>query len=68
MAKIETSGGEAIAVAAHGDDPVCIAVTDPCFGRIATVRLDHRQAAQLAAALDQRLVDAAGGVPATPEA
>ena len=68
MAKIETSGGETIAVAAHGDDTVCVAVTAPRFGRIATVRLDERQAAQLAAALDRRLVDAAGGIPATPEA
>jgi len=67
MATIETSGGETIAVAAHGDT-VCVAVTAPRFGRIATVRLDHRQAAQLAAALDRRLVDAAGGIPATPEA
>ena len=51
MATIETSGGETIAVAAHGDT-VCVAVTAPRFGRIATVRLDQRQAAQLAAALD----------------
>ena len=67
MVTIETSGGERIAVT-HGDDTVCVAVTAPRFGRIATVRLDHRQAAQLAAALDRGLVHAAGGVPATPEA
>ena len=68
MATIETTGDETMAVAAHGDDTVCVAVTAPRLGRIATVRLAHRQAAQLAAALDRRLVDAAGGVPATPEA
>jgi hypothetical protein len=67
MAAIETIGPEQLTVCAQGHEAVSIAVDDPTFGRIATVRLDHRQAARLATALDQRLVDAAGGVPATPD-
>jgi hypothetical protein len=67
MAAIETNGAEQLTVCAHGPHDVCIAIDDPAFGRIATVRLDHRQAALLASAIDERLVDAAGGVPATPD-
>jgi len=61
MMQIETLGGEEIGVGRQGHDAVLIAVTDPEFGRIATVRLGHRQAAQLADAIDDSLVAAAGG-------
>ncbi len=61
MMEIETLGGEEIRVGRQGHDTILVAVTDPEFGRIATVRLSHRQAAQLAGALDDTLVAAAGG-------
>jgi hypothetical protein len=67
MATIETQGDESIAVGEHGDGVVRLTVSDPCFGRIAAVRLDHAQAARLASALDERLVAAAGGTPLAPE-
>ena len=67
MTVIGTLGDERVIVSAHGEDAVCLTVTDPRFGRLATVRLDHHQAARLANALDRHLVDAAGGVPAPPE-
>jgi hypothetical protein len=62
MPAIPTTGDERITVSALGDETVCLHISDPTFGRVATVRLDHRQAARLANALDRRLVDAAGGI------
>ena len=62
MAAIPTTGDERITVSALGDEIVCLHISDPNFGRLASVRLDHQQAAQLANALDRRLVDAAGGM------
>ena len=67
MATISTTGDELIRVAAHGDAALSVLIDDPAFGRIATVRLDHQQAAQLASALDDLLVDAAGQIPAAPD-
>ena len=67
MATIPTAGDESIRVAAHGSAELHLIVDDPQFGRIASVRIDHHQAALLASALDRHLVDAAGGVPAGPE-
>jgi len=64
MTAIPTDGDEVITISALGEELVCLHVSDPTFGRVATVRLDLRQAAQLANALDARLVDAAGGFPA----
>lgn len=63
MTRIETLGGEEMAVADHGGEALRLTVIDPEFGRIATIRLDHGQAARLASALDERLVAGAGGVP-----
>ena len=51
MAAIETLGGEDVRVIEHGHDAVRIAIDHPYFGRIATVRLDHSQAADLIEAL-----------------
>jgi hypothetical protein len=62
MTAIPTTGDERITVSALGDETVSLHISDPAFGRLATVRLDHHQAAQLANALDRRLVDAAGGI------
>lgn len=59
MTSIETSGDEQILVASHGHEAVALVVTDPYFGRIATVRIDHAQAEELADALDR--ARAAGG-------
>jgi hypothetical protein len=67
MATIETMGGEEVRVCDSGAEALRLTVTDPRFGRIATVRLDHVQAARLASALDQRLIAAAGGSPVAPE-
>ena len=53
MASIETLGEEEIRVLDHGHDSVRIAITHPYFGRIATVRIDHAQAADLIEALDR---------------
>ena len=44
-------GEESVVVAIHGNDAIRIAVDDPRFGRIATVRVDPDQAVQLAALL-----------------
>jgi hypothetical protein len=44
-------GEESIVVASHGHDAIRIAVDDPRFGRISTVRIDPGQAIQLAALL-----------------
>ena len=55
-------GGRPWTRSALGDEIVCLHISDPTFGRIATVRLDHHQAALLANPLDRRLVDAAGGM------
>jgi hypothetical protein len=62
MTAIRTTGDERITVSALGEETVCLHVSDSTFGRLATVRLDHSQAAQLANALDRRLVDAAAGL------
>ena len=51
MASIETLAKEEIRVLDHGHDSVRIAITHPYFGRIATVRIDHDQAADLIEAL-----------------
>jgi hypothetical protein len=51
MASVETMGEEEIRVAEHGPDAVRISIDHPYFGRIATVRIDAAQAADLAAAL-----------------
>jgi hypothetical protein len=59
MTSIETAGDEQILVARHGHEAVALVVTDPYFGRIATVRIDHAQAEELADALDR--ARAAGG-------
>ena len=47
-ADISTLADERILVASHGHDSIRISVTDPYFGRIATVRIDAGQAAALA--------------------
>ena len=49
--EIGTMGDESILVASHGHDAIRIAVNDPRFGRIATVRIDPDQATHLAALL-----------------
>lgn len=54
-------------VSACGAEYVLMEVTDPAFGRIARVRLDHSQAAQLANAIDDRLVDSARRSSIAPE-
>ena len=46
-----TLGGEQMLVASHGHEAISIAVDDPVFGRISTVRLDAEQADVLARAL-----------------
>ena len=48
---IATTGDERMLVEPFRDDTVLLAVDDPRFGRIATVRLDADQAHELAAAL-----------------
>jgi len=49
--RIETTGEEQMIVFAMHDDIVTVAVEEPRFGRISTVRLDAEQAGDLAAAL-----------------
>ena len=49
MAEFASLGDEAVALSAHGDDVVSIAVTHPDFGRVSTVRLDTETAAGLRA-------------------
>lgn len=49
--QIETLGDERVEVTAQGDDVINVAVDDPFFGRIATVRLTPGQAATLIEAL-----------------
>ena len=53
MTSIDTTGDEQILVARHGHEALALVVTDPYFGRIATVRIDNAQAEELAAALDR---------------
>ncbi len=48
---IGTTGDEQVLVHPFRDDRVILAVEDPRFGRIATVRLDAAQAIDLAEAL-----------------
>ena len=55
-------GGDPGPRSALGDEIVCLHISDPTFSRLATVRLDRHQAAQLANALDRRLVHSAGGM------
>ena len=53
MTSIETAGDEQILVTRHGHEALALVVTDPYFGRIAAVRIDHAQAEELADALDR---------------
>lgn len=50
-AEVPTLGGEQVLVAGHDREAIRLAVTDPYFGRIATIRLDPLQASELAQAL-----------------
>jgi hypothetical protein len=50
-----TLGGEQLLVASHGHDAISVAVDDPVFGRISTVRLDIDQADLLARTLQAHL-------------
>ena len=52
---IDTVGEERVLVSRFGEDMVLVAVEDPLFGRISTVRLDVEQAGDLAAALREAL-------------
>ncbi len=65
MTEFASLGDEAVALSAHGQDVVSIAVTHPDFGRLSTVRLDTDTAAELASALTGLLLDR--GVVAGPE-
>ena len=58
MDTIDTAGNEHVLVSHAGEDAVLLAVHDPYFGRIATVRLDNEQAFDLAVALSERILDA----------
>ena len=46
-----TLASEQVLVSSHGHDAICLAVDDPVFGRISTVRLDPEQADAIAQAL-----------------
>ncbi len=52
---IDTVGEQRVLVSRFGEDTVLVAVDDPRFGRIATVRLDAEQAGDLAAALREAM-------------
>jgi hypothetical protein len=67
LTSIGTCGGEELLISAHGAETVCLTITEPRFGSVARVRLEHHQAAALANALDQHLVDATDGIPAGSE-
>jgi hypothetical protein len=60
MKDLETMGEEHLIVAAGGAEFVTICVSHPWFGRVATVRLDLRQAFDLVAAVREV---AAGDMP-----
>ena len=64
MAPINTLTGERLHVNHHGPDAITLNVTDPRFGRVATVRLGHDDAVELASALTGLLLDL-GHSPAT---
>ena len=55
MQTIDTAGNEHVLVSRAGDHAVLLAVHDPTFGRIATVRLDSNQVFDLVTALSERL-------------
>jgi hypothetical protein len=57
MSQIEALSGERLLVHHHGHEAITLGVADPRFGRVATVRLDHDAAAELAAALTGMLLD-----------
>jgi hypothetical protein len=67
MTAVTTLGDEEVRVSDCGDDSLVVEITDPAFGRIARVRIDHTQAARLANALDERLVTAALRQSTAPE-
>ena len=56
MASIPTIDGGDVLVSSRGRDEVRLTVTDPMFGTIATIKLEHRHAAMLASAIDVQLV------------
>lgn len=67
MASIPTSDGGDVLVSSRGRDEVRLTVTDPMFGTIATIKLQHRDAAMLASAIDVQLVAATSATQAPPE-
>ena len=62
MTPIETLTGERLHVNHHGHEALSLAVTDPRFGRVARVKMDHEAAVELAATLTGLLMDR-GHVP-----
>ena len=60
MAEFASLGDEAVTLSTHGEDTVALAVTHPDFGRVSTVRLDTKTAADLAGALTCLLLDRRG--------
>lgn len=49
--EIPTLHAEEVLVHSHGHEAIVVAVNDPRFGRISTIRLDAVQAEELAATL-----------------